>query len=388
MAGKSTTTKNNVRHPLKIGIVGGGQLGKMLTLAAKKMGFFVAIIDPTPDSPAGQIADYQIIADYKDKNAIRELGKMSDVITFEIELANDTVLNDILKSGKSVHPNPKTLGIIRDKLKQKEFLLKNKIPTAKFKEVSSEKNIMEISKIWGFPFLLKARTDAYDGRGNALIKSKNDIKKGLEKLKGRDLYVEKFVPFVKEIAVVVAQSPKGEIAIYPVVETIQKDNICDLVLAPAAISKKATLNAQALAKKTMKYLKGAGVFGIEMFLEKGDNVLVNEIAPRVHNSGHFTIEACVTSQFEQHIRAITNLPLGETTMKTKAAVMKNILGTKLGDGFPIGLEKALKIQGVSVHIYNKKQSRPARKMGHITVTGNSIEACLQKANSARKQLSI
>jgi len=388
MAGKSTTVKNKVHYPPRIGIVGGGQLGKMLTLAAKKMGFFVAVTDPTPDSPAGQIANREIVADYKDEKAIRDLAKISDIITFEIELANDIVLNDLLKKGKIVHPSPKTLGIIRDKLKQKEFLLKNKIPTAEFKKISSEEDIIKVSKEWGFPFLLKARQDAYDGRGNALIKSKNDIKKGLEKLKGRDLYVEKFVPFIKEIAVMIAQSPRGEVAVYPVVETIQKDNICDTVIAPAVISKRATLNAQALAKKTMKYLKGAGVFGLEMFLEKGDNVLVNEIAPRVHNSGHYTIEACVTSQFEQHIRAITNLPLGETTMKTKVAVMKNILGTKLGDGFPKGIDKALKIPGVSIHIYNKKESRPARKMGHITVVGDSIKICLQKANSARKFLSI
>ena len=175
---------------------------------------------------------------------------------------------------------------------------------------------------------------------------------------------------------------------YPVVETIHKDNICDTVIAPAPISKEARLNAEKLAKKVVSKLGGAGVFGIEMFLKKDNTVLVNEIAPRVHNAGHYTIEGNETSQFEQHIRAICNLPLGNTRMTTKFAVMKNILGRKDGDGFPRGIEKALKIKGVSVHIYGKKGSRLARKMGHITVLGNSISECLIKANKARNLINI
>lgn len=376
------------KQPLRIGIVGGGQLGKMLVLAAKKMGFYVAVTDPTPQSPAGQVADYQIVADYKDEKAIRELGKISDVVTFEIELANDKVLKDIMSKGKAVHPNPKTLGIIRDKLFQKEFLKKHKIPTAQFVAVLSKEDILKVGKKYGYPFLLKARHDAYDGRGNALIKSSKDIDAGMQKLQGRQLYVEQFVPFIKELAIMVARSPKGELATYPVVETIHKDNICDTVMAPAKISTKSRLNAQKLAEKTITLLNGAGVFGIEMFLLKNGKALINEIAPRVHNSGHYTIEACVTSQFEQHIRAITGLPLGSTEMLTKASVMKNILGTQIGDAYPKGLEKALKIPGVSYHLYNKKEARPARKMGHLTVVGRTIDECLQKVTSARLALKI
>lgn len=371
-----------------IGIVGGGQLGKMLTVAAKKMGMYVTVIDPTPKSPAGQVADHQIVADFKDEKAILELAQMVDVITFEVELANDKALTTAMKQGKTVHPNPKTLGIIRDKLKQKQFLNKNKIPTAKFLEVNSKEDILKAGKKFGYPFLLKARTDAYDGRGNALIKTKKDVEKGMEKLKDRALYVEKFVPFVKELAVVVARSPKGKVAVYPVVQTIHEDNICDTVISPAPVSEKAKRNAQRLAKKTMKQLAGAGVFGIEMFLTEKDQVLINEIAPRVHNSGHLTIEANITSQFEQHIRAIADLPLGSTDLVVAAAVMKNILGTKNGDGYPLGIEKALQIPGISFHMYNKNESRPARKMGHITVVGNSIGECLKKVNRARKVLSI
>ena len=384
-----------MNQPPRIGIVGGGQLGKMLTIAAKKLGFYVAVIDPTPNSPAGQVADKQIVADYKDENAIRQLSEITDYITFEIELANDQVLTELIQKGKYINPSPQTLSIIRDKLKQKKFLRDNKIPTADFLEVKTTSNVAEAkedifktAKIFGYPLVLKARTDAYDGRGNAIIRYKKAIDKAIDKLKDRALYIEKFVPFKKELAVMVARSTKGDIAVYPVVETIHRDNICDTVLAPARISQRAKKNAQKLARKTMMQLQGAGVFGIEMFLLKNDNVLINEIAPRVHNSGHYTIEASFTSQFEQHIRAVTGLPLGVTDMITKAVVMKNILGTGHGDGFPEGLEKALKVPDVSIHIYSKKESRPARKMGHITVVGKTINECLRKANKARRALTI
>src|SRR3989344_5089543 len=377
-----------MNYPLRIGIVGGGQLGKMLTIAAKKIGFYVTIIDPTPNSPAGQVADFQIVAGYKDEKAIKKLADISDVITFEIELATDKVLNGLISKEKIVHPSPQTLGVIRDKLRQKEFLKQHSLPTAKFMEVFSIEDIIHAGKLFGYPMILKARTDAYDGRGNTLIKTDKDIQRGLEKLKGRILYIEQYVPFVKELAVMVARNPKGEIAAFPVVETIHKDNICDTVIAPAQISKKVKRDAQRLAEKVMKYLNGAGVFGIEMFLKKDNSVIINEIAPRVHNSGHYTIEACFTSQFEQHIPAISDLPLGNTDMLVKTAVMKNILATKNGEGFPKGIERALAIPGISFHVYGKKEARSARKMGHLTVTGSKIKECLDKANKARKFLEI
>lgn len=375
-------------YPATIGIVGGGQLAKMLTIAAKKMGFFVIVTDPTPESPAGQVADRQLIGGYKDEKVTRELAKLADIITIDAEFVNDTVLSELEKSGKPVHPSPKTITIIKDKLRQKEFLIKNKIATADFVSIENPEDIKKAIKKFGLPVLLKAREDAYDGKGNFVIKKESDIKEGLEKLKGRKLYIEKFVPFVKELAIMVARTPKGEIATYPVVETIHVNNVCDTVIAPAKVSKKAVKNATYLAKKTMKAIKGAGVFGIEMFLLKGDVVLINEIAPRVHNSGHYTIEANVTSQFEQHIRAITGLPLGSTDLVVKSAVMKNILGEYEGPGYPKGLDKALKISGVSYHLYNKKDSRVGRKMGHITVVGDSEKINLQKVNKARKALII
>jgi 5-(carboxyamino)imidazole ribonucleotide synthase len=372
----------------RIGIVGGGQLGRMLTIPAKKLGFSVNIIDPTPNSPAGQIADHQIVADFKDEKAIRELGKISDYLTFEIELANSEVLKELEKKGIKINPSPESLAIIRDKLKQKEFLRKNQIATADFIEVIRKEEIIKIAKKFGYPILLKARFDAYDGRGNALIKNEQEIDSGLEKLSGRRIYVEKFVPFIKELAVVAVRSSEGKILTYPVVETMHKNNILHYLLSPAPISKKIADQAEKLTIQTMKHLKGAGVFGIEMFLTKDGKVLINEISPRVHNSGHHTIEANKTSQFENHIRAISNMPLGSTEMTAKASVMMNILGDKAGAANPRGIEKAEKIPGVKVHIYGKLETKPDRKMGHITVVGDSIEECLRKAKQARKLINI
>ncbi len=377
-----------MNYPTRIGIVGGGQLGKMMAQAAKKMGFYVVVTDPTPNSPAGQVADKQIVGGYKDEKTTRKLAQEVDVITVDAEFVNDKVLEEIARSGKPVHPSPKTINIIKDKLKQKIFLQKNKIPVARFIEIKNKEDIEKSSKKFGYPLLLKARFDAYDGKGNFLIKNTKQIDEGLRKLDGRELYVEKFVPFVKELAVMVAKNLKGKMEAYPTVQTIHKDNICDTVIAPAPISKKQFIAAQIIAKRVVKNFKGAGVFGVEMFLTKDSKIFVNEIAPRVHNSGHYSIEANITSQFEQHIRAITGLPLGDTALICKVAVMKNILGENNGSGQPKGMEKALSIPGISVHIYGKKESRPQRKMGHITVTGKSINECLQKVNKARRMIVI
>jgi len=372
----------------RIGIVGGGQLGKMLTMEAKKLGFTVIILDPTRKSPASQISDYQLVADFKNEKAIQRLAELSDFITFEIELANADILNEISKKGIKVNPSAKTLNIIKDKLKQKQFLQINKIPVARFEEARSKEEIVEVAKKLGYPLLLKARFDAYDGRGNVLIKNEKDIDDALNKLANRPLYTEEFINFEKELAVVVARSIKGEIVTYPVVETIHKNNICHIVLAPAPIEDSIQKKARYLAAKVMKVLKGAGVFGIEMFLDKNGGVLINEIAPRVHNSGHFTIEGCVTSQFEQHIRAITGMPLGKTEMKFPAAVMINILGERQGKADVKGLEKALKIPNTSVHIYGKEETKIERKMGHITVIDQSLKNALKKARLARKYIYI
>ena len=366
----------------RLGIVGGGQLGRMLAFEAKKLGFTVTVIDPTPNSPAGQVADHQIVADFKDEAAIKKLAQSVDFLTFEIELAQ------LPKTDVVVNPSIKTLTIIKDKLKQKQFLRAAKIPVAAFMAVTTKSDILQTARQFRYPLLLKARFDAYDGRGNALINSASDIDGALAKLDGRQLYVEQFVPFTKELAVMVAISTTGEIAVYPVVETIHKNNICHTVIAPAPITPTQAKQAQVLATQVVSNLHGAGVFGIEMFLTKNGEVLVNEIAPRVHNSGHYTIEACVTSQFEQHIRAVTGLPLGSTAMLPKAAVMVNILGDRIGASQATGLDKALSLPGVSVHIYGKHETKLERKMGHITAIADNTKQALLLATKARKYISI
>lgn len=372
----------------RIGIVGGGQLGRLIAIDAKRLGFTVNIIDPTPNSPAGQVADHQIVANYNDDKAIRHLAKISDFLTFEIELANAEVLNELAAKGLQINPSAETLGIIKDKFLQKQFLKKAKIPVADFMEVNSKEEILRAAKKFGYPFLLKARFDAYDGRGNALIKKPSDLDKGIKKLQGRKLYIEKFVPFIKELAVMVGRNIKDEVVSYPVVETIHKNNICHIVMVPAPVDKNIQRKAQRLAEKMIHHLKGAGMFGIEMFLTEDGKIYINEIAPRVHNSGHYTIEANEISQFEQHARAITGMPFGPTKLTTPAAVMINILGVRDGKAKPKGIEIAEKIPGVKVHIYGKLQTRKERKMGHITVVGKNLNETLRKAKKARKLITI
>lgn len=360
----------------------------MLTFQAKKMGFVVVVLDPTPNSPAGQVADAQIVADYKDESAIRQLAAQVDYVTFEIELANAAILDELTSQGTEINPAAKTLAVIKDKLLQKEFLAAHTIPTAEFFPIETAEDILQAVKTHGFPLFVKARFDGYDGRGNAKIESESDIPRALQKLAGRTLYGEAGVEFIKELSVVVARSTTGEVASYPVVETVHQNNICHVVYAPAPIASEIQQRARRLAEEVMQHLGGAGVFCIEMFLTSSGQVIVNEIAPRVHNAGHFSIEACHTDQFEQHIRAITGLPLGDTEMKVPAAVMINILGAGEHLANVEGLATALAIPQVSVHIYGKAETRAERKMGHVTATGPDLDTAFKNASRARQLLLI
>lgn len=372
----------------RIGIVGGGQLGRMMIFEAHKMGFHVTVLDPTPQSPGGQVADEQIVAEYSDQNALKQLADKSDFLTYEIELDDSDIFDTLVQNGTVIHPSVKTFKLINDKYLQKVFFKKNGIPVADFRKVQTKEDIFAAAKKFGYPLYLKTRRFAYDGRGNALIRKQSDIDKSFTSLQGSGLYVERFVPFIKELAIMVARNTSGEIATYPVVETIHKNNICHTVIAPAKIEEKIKGKADSLGKKVMQAVKGAGVFGIEMFLTKDNIVLVNEIAPRVHNSGHYTIEACMTNQFDQHIRAITGLPLGRTDLVMPSAVMINILGNRKATAEHSGLEKALKLPNVFVHIYGKKETRFERKMGHITALDETPEKAYKKARKARKYISI
>lgn len=368
-----------------LGIVGGGQLARMLTEAAHTLGFRVIVLDPTLNSPGGQVADEQILGSFTDAKKIRELAEKSDFVTFEIESANNEALLEVSKL-KPVNPAPGTLAIIKDKYAQKVFLKTHGIATADFLEIHTVDDAKEAGSRFGYPFVLKAKRDSYDGKGNALVEREEGIEDAFQKLAGRELYAEKFVPFTKELAVVAGRSMHGDIALFPLVETVHVDHICDTVTMPAGVSEGVREEAEQLAQNVMEHLSGAGVFAIEMFL--GEQVVVNEIAPRVHNSGHLTIEACETSQFEQQVRAVTGMPLGNTDMKTPAAVMLNILGKRNGPAKPEGFEEIASEPNTYVHLYGKHEARKGRKMGHVTVTAATVEDAQEKAEKIRHRVSI
>jgi 5-(carboxyamino)imidazole ribonucleotide synthase len=348
----------------RLGIIGGGQLGMMITEAAQNLNDEISeitVLDPTENCPAAQAGAKQIVGDFKDEIAILKLAEESDIITYEIESGNTDVLSKIKAK---IEPSPSTLGIIQDKLSQKKFLSENGLPVSQFYEITSLDDLREKIKELGLPVLLKSRRDAYDGRGNFKISSSDEIEKAYLHFDGKSLMVEKFVDFKMEVSVIAARNTRGEIATYPLVENIHEDNILRMTIAPARVSDDVIRNAGEIAKKTMHVLNGAGVFGIEMFIDQNNVILINEIAPRVHNSGHHTLQSCKTSQFEQHLRAILGLDLGSTDLVHKT-VMYNILGP---DGFegkykPVQLEK----DGVYLTMYGKDVSKPQRKLGHFNV---------------------
>lgn len=368
---------------MKIGIIGGGQLGKNMAQEAKKMGFYVTILDPTPNCPAAQVSDKQIVGNLHNKAKLSQLVEESDVTTFELEHVDTSILQKMYDSGSSIYPSPYLIELIQDKYRQKKLLDKSGIPVPAYRSVDSPESL----RSFGFPVIQKARKGGYDGKGVVLLKSENDLANGIKV----ESFIEELVDIDKEIAVMVARSIEGEIACYPVVEMIfdERVNICDTVIAPARIDEKTDAEAKALALKSIEALDGVGIFGVEMFLTKDKKILVNEIAPRPHNSGHYTIESCLTSQFEQLIRAVTNLPLGSTKLVSPAA-MVNLLGEEGYRGEPIieGIQEALSIPGLSFHFYGKKETAPFRKMGHITVSDEDLDTALEKAEKAKRILKV
>jgi len=374
-----------------LGVIGGGQLGLMLTEAANQMSEYIShviVLDPTPNCPASKAGAKQIIADFKDEDAILELAEKSDIITYEIESGNSDVLKK-LEDKSVINPSPETLKIIQDKLEQKKFLLKNKIPIAEFMEVN---NIDELKKIiinFGLPVLLKVRKDAYDGRGNYKISSTDEISKAYSSFNNKPLMVEKFIDFKMEVSVIASRNTNGEISTYPVVENIHEENILRMTIAPARVSDVVRNKAESIAHKTMEVLKGAGVFGIEMFVTSDDEILINEIAPRVHNSGHHTLQSSKTSQFEQHLRAILGLELGSTEL-THHTVMCNILGP---DNFQ-GKYKPITIDSddAFLKMYGKEISKPKRKLGHFNVVdinnSKNTEKLIERVNEIKNSISF
>jgi 5-(carboxyamino)imidazole ribonucleotide synthase len=384
-----------VTKPLSVGIIGGGQLGKMIALQAKRMALKICILDPSSYCPASSVSDELIVADFTDEQAIKKLATKSDVITYEIELANSKALIDLAsKNHNLVNPSPETLRIIQDKYKQKSFLKENRLKVPTFELVNSEEELFDLCQDYGFPVILKARENSYDGRGNYSIRSKGEISKAFSRFAGggeeRQLMVEKFVKFKQEISIMVARNRSGQITSFPVAENIHKDHILYLTIVPARVSDRVAKNAKKMAERALSALKGAGIFGVEMFVTDDDEVMINEIAPRPHNSGHYSIEACSVSQFEQHIRAILNLPLLEPILLCPAAAMVNILGPRNYNGPYVisGVTKLLSIPGLTLHIYGKKISEPKRKLGHITLLGKSMHETLSRVNTAKRIIKV
>jgi len=375
-----------------LGIIGGGQLGMMLTEAAKKFPSQISeviVLDPTEECPASKVGAKQIIADFKDKDAIIELASKSDILTYEIESGDSEVLKTI-ESKTKINPSPHTLEIIQDKLVQKTFLAKNQLPIVEFVDIESLEDLKEKIKKFGFPSLLKTCKYAYDGRGNFKINSEQDLILGFEQFSGQTLMLEKFIDFKMEVSVIAARNTKGDIATYPVVENIHEENILRMTIAPARVSEKVAKKAEEVAKKTMDVLRGAGVFGIEMFVTKNDEILINEIAPRVHNSGHHTLQSSKTSQFEQHLRAILGLELGDTKL-VHPAIMYNLLGPKNFQGAykPVIVKSQ---DGIFLKMYGKKESKPKRKLGHLNAIDikntENIDGLLKIINKIKKSIVI
>jgi 5-(carboxyamino)imidazole ribonucleotide synthase len=375
-----------------LGILGGGQLGMMLTEAAKKFPEQISeviVLDPTEDCPASQAGAKQIKADFKDKNAINELASRADILTYEIESGDSNVLKS-MEDKVTINPSPETLRIIQDKFLQKTFLFENQLPVADFVAIESFSDLKEKISKFGFPVLLKTRRDAYDGRGNFLIKSDEDIVLAYEQFDGQPMMLEKFIDFKMEVSVIAVRNTEGEIAAYPVVENIHEDNILRITIAPARVSPAIVKKADEVAKKTMKVLHGAGVFGIEMFVTNDEDILINEIAPRVHNSGHHTLHSSKTSQFEQHLRAVLGLKLGATEL-VHPTIMYNILGPKEFKGRYKPVEFPSQ-EGVFLKMYGKNDSKPKRKLGHINIVdlqnNLGVEGLLKKLDNIKNSIPV
>jgi len=378
-------------HSLRVGVLGGGQLGQMMALAAQRIGVPLTVLDPAgADSPAGRASGRAIAGSFTDAAKIAELAAQVDVITVEIEHVDAGALARVASQATSVqiHPSPATIAMIQDKFLQKQHLQRvstTEAPIAlgDFCEIPDSAAILAAGDHWGYPLMLKARKLAYDGRGNAVVSSAADAAAAFAEL-SRDgalqLYAERWCAFEKELAVMVVRDAKGGTQAYPVVETVQRDSMCHTVLAPAQVSVETQAAAMRIAQAAIASLEGAGIFGVELFAMPDGSVLLNEIAPRPHNSGHYTMDACHTDQFENHLRAVLQLPLGSCEMKVGAAAMLNVIGDGELSTTMLPIVRGFSVPSATVHWYGKSPPKPKRKMGHINVTGNdarSVESMLR-----------
>ncbi|THE10469.1 5-(carboxyamino)imidazole ribonucleotide synthase [Bacillus timonensis] len=366
---------NRILPGKTIGIIGGGQLGRMMAISAKEMGFFVAVLNPTPNSPCGQVADIEITANYNDLEAIKQLASVSDVITYEFENIDYEALT-WLEENANLPQGSDLLKITQDRGTEKSAIQEIGLRVAPFLLIENEEQLAEAVENIGVPSVLKTCRGGYDGKGQFVLKKRTDVKEAANLLVSGMCILEAWVPFEKEISVIVTRNSAGEAKTFPVAENIHVENILHQSIVPARISKKTEAKAKEMAMKLASELQLVGTLAVEMFVTEDGEIYINELAPRPHNSGHYTIDACETSQFEQHVRSVCNWPLGETTL-LRPVVMTNILGEHLQ---PL-LEKVSLLANVKVHLYGKKEAKVKRKMGHVTVLEKTTEEALEKSNS-------
>ncbi len=372
-----------------LGILGGGQLGKMLLYETRKYDIKTAVMDPNPEAPCKIACNAFTEGDLMNFENVLDFGRKVDVLTFEIETVNVEALEQLEKEGKKVYPSAATLRKIQDKGVQKNFYKEQNIPTADFRVYPEKDELTEalVRKEWEYPFVWKSTTGGYDGKGVSVIREEGDL---IPMPDGACL-AEKMIRFKNELAVVVARSVSGEVKTYPVVEMEfhPEANQVEYVLCPARIAPEIAEKARAVAKEVSESFEHVGLLAVELFLTQDDDILVNEVAPRPHNSGHYSIEASYTNQFEQHLRAILDLPLGNTDSKV-AGVMVNLVGHPDYEGQVRykNIEKIMKMDGVSPHIYGKKQTRPFRKMGHVTIVNKDLNEARKTAEAVKKAIEV
>lgn len=375
-------------HP-RLGIVGGGQLAKMTALAGLQLGCDVVVLERNNYSPAANLASHSLVGDWDSPEALVKLASQVDVVTLENEFVDAAGLEALEACGYCVLPTSRTVALVQDKLGQKEALRAAGLPVPRFEPVASPADIEAGGGRFGWPLLVKARRNAYDGKGNVTLRAADEVFNAWHRLggsAGRGLFIEEFCDFEAELAVIVTRGRHGGTATYPVVQTIQRDHVCHVVQAPAPVPEEVVARAAEMAREAVAAVGGVGSFGVELFWKRDGSLVINELAPRVHNSGHYTIEACVCSQFENHVRAVLGWPLGEARMVAPAAVMVNLLGRGKAPGRPVGLGEALGVRGAHVHLYGKAMSGPGRKMGHVTALGATLAEARAIAEEAAAQI--
>lgn len=371
----------------KIGIIGGGQLGKMMILDAKRLDCYFAILDPTLHCPAHSIADAHIVAGFDDIEAIKRLAEKVDVVTYEFEHISLQALQELEAMGHKVYPSSQTLAHIQNKYNQKCWLKEHGLPVPEFQTVETIADIRKAEEKFTYPMILKTCTGGYDGKGNAVISSREDIARAYDALGSGSLplMIEEFIPFTKEVSVLACRSVNGSTVVFPVAENVHKNSILDETTVPAVLSPETTKEAMDVAERCLHAFDAYGMLCVELFVTRDGHVLVNELAPRPHNSGHYTIEGCVTSQYENHIRGILGLPLGCPDL-IRPSAMKNIIGDHNAAADVLGLEEAYKQPDVKIHIYGKEEVKTGRKMGHITATAATVEEALRQVRCAHEAL--